>query len=356
MEGFTLKKMWKKVLQAVMVGGIAVSLTACGGGEQAATQGSSPKSDSSDQEKIVLKFSHVVSAETPKGQAIEFFKKEVESKSNGQMVVEVFPSSQLYGDADEMEALIAGNVQFIAPSSTKVVQISPSFQIFDVPFMFDSEETVEKFWNDPKGGQAMMAQLESKGLLGLGFLSSGFKQMFDGKAPLISPADMNGLKFRAAAGGILTEQFEALGASSVSLPFGEVYSALQQGTIDGSENSWSNIYTQKFFEVNPYITETNHGRFDYSMITNQEFFNSLKPEQQQIIKDAVKAAQDFSIKAVQEQDKAFKEKIKENKNVKITELTPEQRQAFREAVAKKYPDWESRIGSELFQFALSLSK
>jgi C4-dicarboxylate-binding protein DctP len=330
-----------------------VFVVAACGNSSTDTTASGEGNQTQQSEKIVMKFSHVVSPDTPKGKAIELFKEEVEKNSNGTMEVQVFPSSQLYGDADEFEALFANNVQFIAPSSTKFVQLSPSFQIFDVPFLFKNEEDVVKFWDNPNGGQAMLASLQSKDLVGLGFLSSGFKQLFDSKVPITSPEQMKGMKFRAAAGGILTEQYEVLGATNVSIPFAEVYTALQQGTIDGSENSWSNIATQKFYEVTPYITITNHGRFDYTIATNKQFWDSLTEEQKKIISDAIKKAQEYSVKLVSETEAEYMEKVKAAPNVKIIELTDEQRNAFRAAVEKMYPEWEKRIGSDLFQAALN---
>ncbi len=332
---------------------LLVFVVAACGNNSTETAASGEGNEAQQSKKIVMKFSHVVSPDTPKGKAIELFKEEVEKNSNGTMEVQVFPNSQLYGDADEFEALLANNVQFIAPSSTKYVQLDPSFQIFDVPFLFKSEEDVVNFWNDPNGGQAMLASLESKGLVGLGFLSSGFKQLFNSKVPITSPEQMKGMKFRAAAGGILTEQYEVLGATNVSIPFAEVYTALQQGTIDGSENSWSNIATQKFYEVAPYITITNHGRFDYTISTNKQFWDSLTEEQQNIIRDAIKKAQEYSVQLVAETDSAYMEEVKSAPKVQLIELTDEQRNAFRAAVEKMYPEWEKRIGSDLFQTALN---
>ncbi|MDN5346899.1 MAG: C4-dicarboxylate-binding protein DctP [Clostridia bacterium] len=337
---------------------ISFLLAACGGGGGQKGQpqaGGKPEEKKQEQaaktQQIVAKFPHVVAPDTPKGKAISLFAKRVEEKTQGKMKVEVFPSSQLYGDAEEMEALLAGNCHFIAPSSTKVVQLNPSFQIFDVPFLFDSEEAVKIFWNDPNGGQAMQKKLEPKGLMGLGFLCSGFKQLFSSRRPLLTPEDCKGLKFRAAAGGILTEQFQALGATSVSIPFGEVYTALQQKTVDGSENNLANIYTQKFYEVCPYLTITNHGRFDYSIITNKKWFEGLPADVQNAVREAAREAQEFSQQEQIRQDNEYLEKIKQSGKVQVFELTPEQRAAFRKAEEAYYPKWEERIGKDLFDAA-----
>jgi C4-dicarboxylate-binding protein DctP len=330
---------------------LSLSLIVSGCGSSAPAQ----NSDSGNQ-TITAKFSHVVTAETPKGRAIQYFADKVSEKSNGRLKIDIFPSSQLYGDAEEMEAVIANNVQFIAPSSTKVVSLDPGFQIFDLMFLFPTEESVSKFFKDPEGGQKMLSRLESKGLVGLGFIPSGFKQWFNSKKPINTPADLNGIKWRAAAGGILTDQYKDMGSVSVSIPFGEVYSALQLKTVDGSENSYANIYTQNFFEVCKYLTVSDHGRFDYSVIANKEFMDRLPADLQALVKSCWIEAQDYAVTIVSAEEQNYKDNIIASGKCEMNTLTTEQREAFIEAVQPSWEKWKSKIGEDIFERALASSK
>ncbi|MDL2280527.1 DctP family TRAP transporter solute-binding subunit [Selenomonadales bacterium OttesenSCG-928-I06] len=345
MKSLTLNKTW--LLALTLIISLSLILSGCGGDKAVTTKSDGP---------IIAKFTHVVAAETPKGKAIQYFATELEKRSNGRIKVEVYPSSQLYGDADEMEALVANNCQFIAPSSTKVVSLDPGFQIFDLMFLFPTEESVIKFFNDPEGGQKMLSRLEKKGLVGIGFIPSGFKQWFNSKKPIVTPADMSGVKWRAAAGGILTEQYTNMGSTSVSIPFGEVYSALQLKTVDGSENSWANIYSQKFFEVCQYITVSDHGRFDYSVISNKKFMDSLPEDLRALVKSTWRDSQDYAARIVKEEEENFKKQVLSSDKVKVVTLTPEQREAFKKSIEPTWNNWKSKIGEDIFERALAASE
>lgn len=331
-------KTFMAIIMAVM---LSLTLVGCGGD----SGGEKAKSD-----KVIIKFSHVVAETTPKGQAALKFKEIVEQKSGGQMEVQVFPSSQLCGDKEELEALQANTVQFIAPSVTKLVGFVPAFQLVDMPFLFANDEAAYKFYDGP-AGQKLMKTLEPVGMLGMAWWPNGAKQFTNSKRPLKSPEDFKGLKFRTQSGGLLDAQFKALGAGSQTLAFAEVYQALQNGTVDGQENTFNNIDTQKYAEVQKYLTISNHGRLDYVVLTNTKFWNSLTPEQQQIINEAMKEATDFERQLAEELNNQSLEAIKATGKVEIYELTEADRAAFIKALEPVYAEYTDKIGSEYIEAA-----
>jgi C4-dicarboxylate-binding protein DctP len=226
------------------------------------------------QSPMVVKLSHVVADQTPKGQASIKFKELAEKKLPGKVNVQVFPNSQLFGDAKELEALLLGDVQFIAPSLSKFDRYTKKVQVFDLPFLFDDVKAVDKFQAD-KHGQDLLKSMTSKGLLGLAYWHNGMKELSSNKDKLQRPEDVKGLKFRIQPSDVLEAQFRALGANPQKMAFAEVYQALQTGVVDGQENTWSNIYSQKFFEVQKTIAETNHGVIDYMVVTNSKWWEGL---------------------------------------------------------------------------------
>ncbi|MGA1612370.1 MAG: DctP family TRAP transporter solute-binding subunit [Lutimaribacter sp.] len=227
-----------------------------------------------DDGEIVIKFSHVTNTDRhPKGIAATMLAERVNPEMNGKACVEVFPNSTLYNDDQVLEALLQGDVQLAAPSLSKFEQFTKVFRIFDLPFMFKNIAAVDEFQNS-ETGQAMKESMTRRGLLGLAFWHNGMKQM-SAKAPLLTPADAAGMKFRVQNSDVLKAQMAAMGASPQPMAFSEVYGALQTGVVDGQENTWSNIYGQKFFEVQDGITETNHGIIDYMLVTSSEWWDSL---------------------------------------------------------------------------------
>ena len=227
---------------------------------------------------IVIKFSHVVAEKTPKGQAALKFKEEAEKLLPGKVKVEVYPNSQLYGDGKEMEALALGDVQFIAPSLSKFDKFTKQLQLFDLPFLFDNIEAVDRF-QQGSDGQKLLHSMEKKGYLGLAYWHNGMKQL-SAKKPLLVPADAKGLKFRVQASDVLAAQFQELGANPQKLAFAEVYQALQLGTVDGQENTWSNSFSQKYQEVQSDFTASDHGVIDYMVVTNSGWWNKLPKDVQ----------------------------------------------------------------------------
>ncbi|MEM8655991.1 MAG: DctP family TRAP transporter solute-binding subunit [Pseudomonadota bacterium] len=227
-----------------------------------------------DDGEIVIKFSHVTNTDKhPKGIAASLLQERVNEEMNGKACMEVFPNSTLYNDDQVLEALLQGDVQLAAPSLSKFEQFTKQFRIFDLPFMFKDINAVDAF-QASETGQAMKESMTRRGLLGLEFWHNGMKQM-SANVPLNSPADADGLKFRVQNSDVLKAQMAALGGSPQPMAFKEVYGALQTGVVDGQENTWSNIYGQKFFEVQDGITETNHGIIDYLVVTGVDFWDGL---------------------------------------------------------------------------------
>ncbi|GAA6177994.1 DctP family TRAP transporter solute-binding subunit [Sulfitobacter pacificus] len=227
-----------------------------------------------DDGEIVIKFSHVTNTDKhPKGIAASLLEQRVNDEMNGKACMEVFPNSTLYNDDQVLEALLQGDVQLAAPSLSKFEQFTKQFRIFDLPFMFKNIDAVDEFQNS-ETGQAMKEAMTRRGLLGLAFWHNGMKQMSANK-PLNLPTDAAGLKFRVQNSDVLKAQMAAMGGSPQPMAFSEVYGALQTGVVDGQENTWSNIYGKKFFEVQDGVTETNHGIIDYLLVTSTDWLDSL---------------------------------------------------------------------------------
>ena len=227
-----------------------------------------------DAGEIVIKFSHVTNTDKhPKGIAASLLQQRVNDEMNGKACMEVFPNSTLYDDNKVLEAMLNGDVQLAAPSLSKFEKFTKQFRIFDLPFMFKNIDAVNEF-QASANGQAMKDSMQRRGLQGLAFWHNGMKQM-SANVPLNAPTDANGLKFRVMSSDVLVAQMKALGGSPQKMAFSEVYGALQQGVVDGQENTWSNIYGKKFFEVQAGVTETNHGILDYLVVTSVDWLDSL---------------------------------------------------------------------------------
>ena len=297
-----------------------------------------------DDGEIVIKFSHVTNTDKhPKGIAASLLQQRVNDEMNGKACMEVFPNSTLYNDDQVLEAMLQGDVQLAAPSLSKFEKFTKQYRIFDLPFMFKNVAAVDAFQNSDTG-QAMKEAMTRRGLLGLQFWHNGMKQ-FSANKPLELPTDAAGLKFRVQTSDVLVAQMKALGASPQPMAFSEVYGALQTGVVDGQENTWSNIYGQKFFEVQDGTTETNHGIIDYMVVTSVDWWDSLpedvRTQLAQILKE-VTDARNAESSAVNEQ---AKEAIIAAGGV-VRELTPEQRQAWVDAMKPVWAEFEGDVGTE----------
>ncbi|MFT9847764.1 TRAP transporter substrate-binding protein [Aneurinibacillus sp. REN35] len=332
----------KKWIAVLLVGLLVGVLTACGGG------GSKQAASGGEGEKIVIKFSHVTSPESTKGKAAQKFADLAAEKTGGKVKVEVYPSSQLYGDKEELDALVSGNVHMIAPSVTKMVKLDPRFQFTDMPFLFRDRDHVLNFFKSDIAKQLLESErLQSNDIKGLAFWENGFKEFTNNKKPLKTPKDLTGLKFRVQAGKVLEGQFKALGAGSATIPFGETYAALQQGTVDGTENTFNNIDTQKYEEVQKYLTVSNHGRIDYAIFVNNSFWQEMPEDVRTKVEEALKEATEYEWKIAGEEDQNSFKKLKSSGKMQVNELSDAERAEFEKTLEPVYKKFESVITKEI---------
>ncbi|MTI85514.1 MAG: TRAP transporter substrate-binding protein [Firmicutes bacterium] len=304
---------------------------------------------------IVIKFSHVVAENTPKGQAAQMFEEKAEEYTEGKVDVQVFPNSQLYDDNEVLAALQQDNVQMAAPATSKVSKLFPEWTIFDFPFAFPDVQAVQAAMESEEIGGKLFTMLKEQDLLGLAMWDNGFKQMSLDEHPLYMPEDFEGQKFRVMSSKVLEAQFEALNANPVPMPFSEVYSALEQGVIDGQENTLSNIYSKKFHEVQKYMTLSNHGYLGYAVITNATFWDGLPDD----VRTQVKKALDETTQWVRDNGQRLNdenlEKIKADGTLEeIHTMTEEEKQAWMEATSAVYDEFKDEVGEDLINAVLEL--
>ena len=304
---------------------------------------------------IVIKFSHVVAEHTPKGQGALKFKELAEKKLPGKVQVQVFPSSQLFGDAKEMEALLLGDVQFIAPSLSKFDRYTKKIQIFDLPFLFDDIEAVDRFQSSAEG-QSLLNAIKSKGLQGVAYWHNGMKQLSTNQDKLQRPEDVKGLKFRIQASDVLEAQFRAVGANPQKMAFAEVYQALQTGVVDGQENTWSNIYSQKFHEVQKTIANTNHGVIDYMVVTNAKWWDGLPADVRKGLSEAMAEATKYTNNLANELNERDRKRIVEADKAKVVQLSKDDVAAWRKAMLPVWKKFEGDIGQDLIDAAQKANK
>ena len=298
------------------------------------------------QAPIVIKFSHVVATDTPKGQAAERFKQLAEKATNGKVKVELYPNSQLYKDKEELEALQLGAVQMLAPSLAKFGPLGvKEFEAFDLPYIFPTKTAL---YNVTEGeiGKSLLKKLEPKGITGLAYWDNGFKVMSANK-PLHNPADFKGLKMRIQSSKVLDAQMRALGANPQVLAFSEVYQALQTGVVDGTENPPSNMYTQKMHEVQKHVTVSNHGYLGYAVIVNKKFWDGLPPDIRTQLEKAMREATTFEKAIAQRDNDQALEAIKKAGKTQIYTLTVQEQAEWRRALAPVQKAMEGRIGKDL---------
>ena len=303
------------------------------------------------QQPIVIKLSHVVAENTPKGQASLKFKELAEKKLPGKVQVQIFPNSQLFGDAKEMEALLLGDVQIIAPSLSKFDRYTKKLQLFDLPFLFEDIKAVDAFQQSAHG-KALLDSMKGKGIKGLAYWHNGMKELSSDRPQLRVPADVKGLKFRIQQSDVLEAQFRALGANPQKMAFSEVYQALQTGVVDGQENTWSNIYSQKFFEVQKTIAVTNHGVIDYMVITNAKWWDALPADVRKGLQEAMDEATRYGNGVANDFNERDRKRIEEAGKAKIQPLTKADLSAWQKAMEPVWKKFEGDIGKDLIQAAL----
>ena len=304
---------------------------------------------------IVIKFSHVVAEKTPTGQGALKFKELAEKKLPGKVEVQVFPSSQLFGDAKEIEALLLGDVHIIAPSLSKFDRYTKKLQVFDLPFLFDDLEAVDRFQKS-SAGTALLDSLKSKGMKGLAYWHNGMKQFSSNRPKLQVPADVKGLRFRIQASDVLEAQFRAVGANPQKMAFSEVYQALQTGVVDGQENTWSNIYSQKYHEVQKTIALTNHGVIDYMVITNAKWWERLPADVRKGLEEAMAEATLYANKLAYDLDERDRKLIEEAGKAKVAKLSKDDIAQWRKAMAPVWKRFEAGIGKDLIDAALASNR
>jgi C4-dicarboxylate-binding protein DctP len=310
----------------------------------AVAQDEAQGADQCDSGEMVIKFSHVTNTDRhPKGIAASMLQERVNAEMNGTACMEVYPNTTLYDDDQVLEAMLRGDVQLAAPSLSKFEAFTKQFQIFDLPFMFVNIDAVDAFQNS-ETGQAMKDSMQRRGLQGLEFWHNGLKQ-FSADVPLLKPEDAAGLKFRVQPSDVIIAQMEALDASPQPMAFSEVYGALQQGVVDGQENTWSNIYGQKFFEVQDGITETNHGVLDYLVVASVDWLDSLDPEVRDQLLTILNEVTVERNAAVAEVDAEARQAILDA-GATIRELSDEERQAWVDAMKPVWEQFVDGVGQE----------
>lgn len=298
---------------------------------------------------IVIKFSHVVADDTPKGRGALLFKKLVEERLGDQVKVEVYPNSTLFGDADELQALRDGKVQMLAPSLSKFEVYTKQLDVFDLPFLFDDLEAVKRFQKRDKSRELLHSMAKS-GIYGLAYWNNGMKQL-SANRELRKPADAKGLSFRIQPSSVLDAQFGLLDAKAVKLPFSETLKALQDGKVQGTENTWSNLASQKLDSAQPFITETNHGVLSYMLISDQKFWNSMPyPVRTQLeaIVEEVTVEVNKDAEALNQKER---DHIVANGKARIVSLTPAERDAWRTAMQPLWKQFEGQIGADVLRAA-----
>ncbi len=297
---------------------------------------------------IVIKFSHVVAQDTPKGLAANHFAKRADELTKGKVKVEVYANSTLYKDKEEMEALQLGAVQMLAPSLAKFGPLGvKEFEVFDLPYIFDDYNELHKVTQGPVG-QQLLAKLEPKGIRGLSYWDNGFKS-FSLNAPIKTPADLKGKKLRIQSSKVLEEEIRALGGLPQVMAFSEVYQALQTGVVDGTENPISNLYTQKMHEVQKHLTMTEHGYLGYAVIVNKKFWDGLPADIRGQLETAMKESTVYANKIAKEQNDKDLDAVKKSGKTEVYVPTKEERLAFKKALVPVHKKMESRIGSEIIQ-------
>lgn len=306
-------------------------------------------------QQTVIKFSHVTTPDTPKGKGAEKFKELAEKYTDGKVKVEIYPNSQLYKDKEEMEALQLGAVQMLAPSLAKFGPLGVrAFEVFDLPYIFPDKEALRRVTDGPVGKE-LLTKLEPKGIKGLAYWDNGFKIM-SANSPIKEPKDFHGLKMRIQSSKVLEAQFRAIGALPQVMAFSEVYQAMQTGVVDGSENTPSNMYTQKHYEVQKHGLETNHGYIGYAVIVNKAFWDGLPADTRAQLEKAMAEASVYANSIAQSENDEALEAMRKSGKIALAKPTPEATAAFRKAMEPVYSEMSSRIGQDTIDQVLKATK
>lgn len=301
--------------------------------------------------ELLIRFSHVVARDTPKGLAVERFKELLERRSAGRIRVAVYPAARLYSDLDEMEALRLGAVEMLAPSLSKFGRVGfPEFELFDLPFLFTQLQDVRRITQGTIG-QRLLDSLARQGMVGLGFFDNGFKQM-SANRPLLEPGDFAGLRIRVQSSRVIAAQFRALGARPVVLAFSETRRALAAGVVDGTENPVSNFWTQRMHEVQTDLSMTNHGYLGYAVVANQRFWSSLATAERELIERAMREALAYGNAIADAENESALQALRATGTTRVHVLSAAQRTQLRAAVQPAYDQLSERVGARWLQDVL----
>jgi C4-dicarboxylate-binding protein DctP len=297
---------------------------------------------------IVIKFSHVTTAESPKGRAAEYFKKLAEERSKGRVKIELYPNSTLYKDKEELEALQMNAVQMLAPAPGKFGPMGiKEYEALELPYLFNDMAAAKKVTQGPVGRQ-LLKKLEPKGLTGLAFWDNSFRE-FTSNKPMHLPSDLKGLKLRIQSSKVFEAMLRNVGAIPQVMAFSEIYQGLQTGVIDGEDNPSSNIFTQKFYEVQKHMTMTNHTYHGYVVVASKKFWDGLPEDLRAILDSAMKDTTELYAKLAKEEDEAALEAIKKTSKVEIYYPTPEEMAVWRREFVKVHKEMEGRLGKDIIQ-------
>ncbi|WP_033843186.1 TRAP transporter substrate-binding protein [Geobacillus subterraneus] len=296
------------------------------------------------EKQIIVYFSHVVAENTPKGLAAQKFAELVEQKTNGRVKVEVFANGSLYSDGEELDALLRGDVQMIAPSFSKVTELIPEWQVLDLPFLFRDDDHVRRVLTG-EVGEELLRLLETKGIKGLAFWSNGFKQMMSMARPLIKPDDFRGLRFRIMPSEVIEKQFRLLGGEPVAVSFDHVYRALEQHKFDGQENTISNLYSKGFYKFQPYLTISNHGYLGYVVMVNESFWDHLPVDIQRNIMEAMREATEWNWQKAKEQNEKELAQLRRRQDVHVYWLTAQEKEEWEKKFSPLYEAYTRQFGS-----------
>ena len=307
-----------------------------------------------DDKPLLIRFSHIVSSKAPKGQMAVKFKELVEQRLPGKVDVRIYPRAMMYEDDQVVDAILQGNVELAAPAVSKFTGYTSSLQLYDLPFLFQDMAAVDRFQQGP-AGKGLLDSLSGHGIRGLGYLHNGMKQL-SANQPIVRPVDAAGLKFRIMSSNVLAAQFSVLGATAEKHAFGEVFNLLEKKTLDGQENTWSNTFTSHFFRVQSHMTETDHGVLDYMVITSTAFWDNLPADTRVVLEDCLREALVWGNAKAEEENRQGRERIISSGLTTVQTLTPQQRQAWVEAMRPVWKQFAPQIGQELIDAALAANR
>lgn len=324
---------------------ILLIMSACGNSE---TESTSAASDGIQE--MTIKLAHEVAENTSQHEGSLAIKEYIEKESDGKIEVQLYPNGQLFGDKDVYQQLVANNVQITQIDLSKLVGEDPRFNIPSLPFLFNGDDEAAEFWDSDKGME-ILKSLDEDGIYGISMWANGPKHLTNDKRPIKSPQDLEGLKFRTQGGQVLEEVFSKVGAGSTSIPFTELYTALQQGTVDGQTNTFVNIESKKFDEVQKYLTVIGDTRVDLGLFANKEFMDGLNEPTRKIVEEGFKAGTERARQAAKEMNAEAREKLEERGDIEIYELTAEEIEAFKEIWKPIYDEYAPIIGEEYIEAA-----